>query len=64
MSGYIEDAFERKGTIPGNHQDITKFSNSASGGYQRVYHTISDFVEQARQAVDERRLLKPSNTQS
>ena len=63
-SGYIEDASERRGTIPGNHQEMAKFSDPSNAGYKRIYNAIEDFVGQAQQAVLEKKLPKPNYLQS
>ena len=50
------NALEGKGYIHATHQDISKFGSRRDTGYKRVADVIQDFVAEATEAVEGKRL--------
>ena len=47
---------EGKGYIHATHQDMSKFDSRRETGYVRVANVIQDFVAEATEAVEDKRL--------
>ena len=55
-SGQIGNVSEGKGYIHATHQDMSKFGSQLETGYKRVADVIEDFVVEATEAVESKRL--------
>ena len=55
-SGQIGNASEGKGYIHATHQEMSKFDSALEIGYKRVVDVIEDFVAEAVEAVESKRL--------
>ena len=55
-SGQIGNVSEGKGYIHATHQDMSKFDSRLETGYKRVVDVIEDFVAEAADAVESKRL--------
>ena len=55
-SGQMGNAREGKGYIHATHQNMSRFGSRRETGYQRVADVIQDFVAEATQAVEGKRL--------
>ena len=50
------NALEGKGYIHATHQEMSKFGSRRETGYKRVADVIQDFVAEATEAVEGKRL--------
>ena len=55
-SGQIGNASEGKGYIHATHQEMCKFDSALETGYKRVADVIEDFVAEAMEVVESKRL--------
>ena len=55
-SGQIGNVWEGKGYIHATHQEMSKFDSALETGYKRVADVIEDFIAEAMEAVERRRL--------
>ena len=55
-SGQIWNASEGKGYIHATHQEMSRFDSALETGYKRVADVIEDFITEAVEAVESKRL--------
>ena len=55
-SGQMGNAVEGKGYIHATHREMSKFGSRRETGYKRVADVIQDFVAEATEAVEGKRL--------